>query len=178
MLAKQGWRLLLDQESFLCKRFKAKYFPWCSFLEASNSPNSSYVWKSLLAAQLILRKGCCWRVGNGTSIWVLSDKWIPCHPTNKILISPNDEEWEWWVSDLIDWTTFQWDKDLICLAFQRFDAEAILRIPLSRRYVPDVLVWMYNKNGIYLVRLGYHTARMLLKEVGCGGESFVLVSSN
>ena len=52
----------------------------------------------------------------------------------------NDDEWEWWVSDLIDWTTFQWDKDLICSTLQRFDAEATLRIPLSRRYVPDVLV--------------------------------------
>ena len=64
------------------------------------------------------------------------------------------------------------------MAFQRLDVEAILRIPLSRRYVPDVLVWMYNKNGIYSVRSGYHTTRMLLKEVGYGGESFVLVSSN
>ena len=62
--------------------------------------------------------------------------------------------------------------------FQRFDAEAIFRIPLSRRYVPDVLVCLHNKNGIYLVRSGYQTARMLLKEASCVGESSVPVLIN
>ena len=59
MLAKQGWRLLQQQESLVYKCFKAKYFPRGSFLEAMDVPNSSYVWKSLLAAQPILRKGGC-----------------------------------------------------------------------------------------------------------------------
>jgi len=56
MLAKQGWKLLIDQGSLLYKCFKAKYFTRCSFLEAFDTPNSSYVWKSLIAAQPILRK--------------------------------------------------------------------------------------------------------------------------
>ena len=60
MLVKQGWRMLNDQGSLLYKCFKAKYFPRCSFLEVANKPHSSYVWKSLLAAQPILRKGCYW----------------------------------------------------------------------------------------------------------------------
>ena len=63
MLAKQGWRMLTDQESLFYRCFKAKYFPRCTFLEAVDHPHSSYVWKSLLAAQPILRKGCCWHVG-------------------------------------------------------------------------------------------------------------------
>ena len=59
MLAKQGWRLIQDRDSLLYKCFKAWYFPRFTFLDASNVPNSSYVWKSLMAAQLILKKGCC-----------------------------------------------------------------------------------------------------------------------
>ena len=50
MLAKQGWRLLQDKSSLLYSCFKAKYFPQCDFLEAIDCQNSSYVWKSLLAA--------------------------------------------------------------------------------------------------------------------------------
>ena len=42
MLAKQGWRLVQDQESLLGRCLKARYFPRCSFLEATNSPNSSF----------------------------------------------------------------------------------------------------------------------------------------
>ena len=43
MLAKQGWRLLQEKDSLLYGCFKANYFPCCSFLEAKNVPNSSFV---------------------------------------------------------------------------------------------------------------------------------------
>ncbi|XP_050245997.1 uncharacterized protein LOC126694011 [Quercus robur] len=56
------------------------------------------------------------------------------------------------------------------MAFNRYDAEAIYRIPLSRRCVPDKLFWLYNKNGRYSVRSGYHTARYLWNELKQEGE--------
>ena len=54
MLAKQGWRLAQDQESLLGRCLKARYFPRCSFLEATDSPNSSFTWKSILAAKPLI----------------------------------------------------------------------------------------------------------------------------
>ena len=102
MLAKQGWRFLKNKDTLLYKCFKAKYFPRCNFLEAEDVPNSSYVWKSILVAQPILKKGSCLRVGDGSKIRVLKDKWIPNYPTNKVLHPPMEEEWEWQVSELID----------------------------------------------------------------------------
>ena len=59
MLAKQGWRLLKGHDSILFKCFKARYFPRCNFLHAADSPNSSYVWQSMMAEMPILRSGCC-----------------------------------------------------------------------------------------------------------------------
>ncbi|XP_030923859.1 uncharacterized protein LOC115950759 [Quercus lobata] len=165
MLAKQGWRMSTDHNSLLYRCFKAKYFPRCTFLEAVDHLNSSYVWKSLLAAQPILKKGCCWRVGLGFSIRVLSDKWLPGHPTNKVLVPPYEVDEDWHVSELIDWASLQWNRAFIDMAFNRFDAEAIYRIPLSRRCVPNKLFWLYNKNGRYSVRSGYHTARYLWNEL-------------
>ncbi|XP_075665089.1 uncharacterized protein LOC142634697 [Castanea sativa] len=80
------------------------------------------------------------------------------------------------------WKTIQgWKGKLLSKAdsiFHRFDAEAIYRIPLSRRCVPDVLVWLHNKNGWYSVKLGYHTTRLLLKETNRVGEGSVLMSSS
>ena len=70
-------------------------------------------------------------MGTGSSIQVLSDKWLPCHPTNKILVLPNEVEEDWHVSELIDWITFQWDRAFIDMAFSKYDAEAIYWIPLS-----------------------------------------------
>lgn len=172
MLAKQGWRLLTNHDSLLYRCFKTKYFPRCTFLEAGDHPNSSFVWKSLIAAQSILRKGCCWRVGSGSSIRVLTDKWLPHHPTNKILAPSNEVEEDWYVAELIDGNNFQWDHSIIDRMFSKFDAEAIYRIPLSRRYTSDVLVWLHNKNGQYSVRSGYYTARLLARESKHLGERF------
>lgn len=117
-------------------------------------------------------------MGTSSSIRVLSDKCLSCHPTNKILVPPKKVEADWHVSKLIDWTTFQWNHDLIDSVFHRFDAEAIYRIPLSQRCVPDVLIWLHNKNGRYSVNSGYHTARMLLKETNWVGEGSVLISNS
>ena len=59
MLAKQGWRLMQDQDSLLFHCLKARYFPRSHFLEATDSPNSSYTWKSTIAAKHILQRGSC-----------------------------------------------------------------------------------------------------------------------
>ena len=106
--------------------FQSKvFFSGCSFLEAKDTPNSSYVWKSIVAAQPILKKGCCWRVGDGSKIRVMKDKWILNHSTNMVLHTPAEEEWEWHVCKLIDWLEKTWDRQLIDLMFHRVDVEAI-----------------------------------------------------
>ena len=104
MLAKQGWWLLQDKNSLLYSCFKAKYFPSCDFLEVKDCQNSSYVWKSLIAAQPILKKGCYWRVGNGASIRVLKDCWLPNQPTKKKFFFNRRRRFGSGGPDLIDWS--------------------------------------------------------------------------
>ena len=93
MLAKQGWRMVQGKDTLLYQCFKARYFPRSSFLEAKESPNCSYVWRSLMAAQPILQSDHCCRVGNGNSVNALKDRWIPNFPTNRIL-NPVQENWD------------------------------------------------------------------------------------
>lgn len=69
-------------------------------------------------------------------------------------------------------------RELVATVFHRFDADAILRIPQSHRYVSDVLLWLHNKNERYSVKSGYYIARLLLKEAGCEGESSAPVSNS
>ena len=82
MLTKQGWRLLHDNNSLVFQCLKARYFSRTSLFADKESPNCSFVWKSIMATFPILKFGCCWRVGNGHSIQILGDKWIPNYPTN------------------------------------------------------------------------------------------------
>ena len=164
MLAKQGWRLMHDQNSLFFKCFKTRYFPRCHFLDATVSPNSSYIWRSIMSAMPILRSRSCWRVGNGESIKVLMDKWIPNYPSNRVLHLVHEGEEDWRVSNFIDSELHGWRRDIIMETFNREDAEAICKIPLSYRHVTDVVVWLHNKDGVYTVRSGYHVARKVLRE--------------
>ena len=61
--------------------------------------------------------------------------------------------------------------------FQREDAEAICRISLSHRYVPDSIVWLHNKNGLFTSKSVYKVARTILRgedwtenSSGCAGK--------
>lgn len=55
-----------------------------------------------MAAMPILKRGCYRRVGNGSSIGVKLDKWIPNHPSNRVLYLAFVEDEDWRVADLID----------------------------------------------------------------------------
>ncbi|KAL0006567.1 hypothetical protein SO802_008069 [Lithocarpus litseifolius] len=164
MLAKQGWRLLNDTNSLLYQCFKARYFPRTSILEAKESPNCSFVWRSLVAALPVLRIGHCWRVGDGFSINVYRDRWIPNYSTNKPLSSVRDDEEEVLVSSLINHDLQVWQRDFILAKFNREEGEAICDILLSRRQVPDSIYWKHSKDGNFTVKSAYKVATSLLKK--------------
>ena len=77
LLAKQVWRMLKNPESLCHRVFKAHFFPDCSILEANSSTNGSYAWKSILSARDVVRKGMVWRIGDGKTVSLKEDKWLP-----------------------------------------------------------------------------------------------------
>lgn len=85
LLAKQGWRLIENPMSLLCRVLKGKYFKEGSFMEAKQKVNGSFVWNSLLWGRSLLKEGVRWKVGDGKSISVLKDNWIPRPSTLKVL---------------------------------------------------------------------------------------------
>lgn len=57
MLGKQVLKLLTKSESFVAKVLKARYYPRTSINEAKLGHNSSFVWRSILAAKDIVVYG-------------------------------------------------------------------------------------------------------------------------
>ena len=55
-----------------------------------------------MAALPILKAGYCWRVGNGSSISFIGDKWFPNYPTKKILHPIHELADVMTISELID----------------------------------------------------------------------------
>lgn len=103
----------------------------------------------------MVRRGMRWRVGNGESIKVWSDPWIPRTQTRKI-ISPRGEANEAIeVGALINPITKMWNEELLSTLFLPFEVERILNIPISHRMPEDCLCWDLEKNGMYSVRSAY-----------------------
>jgi hypothetical protein len=102
LLAKQGWRLLQNPQSLVARIFKDKYHPGCSFLESDLGNRPSYAWRSIWNLKKLLKKGLIWRVGDGESIQVWHDPWLPVPSTFKIKTPVNTISRDAYVSDLID----------------------------------------------------------------------------
>lgn len=162
MLAKQCWRFLRNPESLCARILKECYFPNSSLLEAKCGPRSSKVWRSLVWGCEIIKKGYRWRIGDGNSVDILKDPWIPRPRTFKIFDHP-------FIHDglkVIDLKRGDgsWDIDMISCLFSEEDAQLILSLPCSDYELPDKLLWHYTKNGEYFVRSGYHVALSFIEK--------------
>ena len=159
LLAKQAWRLLHNHSSLFYKVFKARFFPFphCSIMEAMDSRSASYAWRSILKGRDVLQRGVRWRVGNGKSIKIWQDYWLPRKHPPQVLSYPLEsmEKENAIVSTLINAGTRQWNEELIDGIFALEEAALIKKIPLGRTESNDVLMWPYSPDGRYSCKLGY-----------------------
>ena len=156
LLAKQAWRLVHHKESLFYRVFKAKFFPHCSIMEASDTTLGSYAWSGILKGRDVLMRGARWRVGCGESIGVWNDAWLPSLEYPRVLSNPVTSLEDMKVNDLIDLVLKQWDEDLLSGLFSSQEVELITSIPLCRTYSEDKLIWPYTSSGNYTVKSSYN----------------------
>ena len=160
LLAKQGWRLQTNTSSLFYKVYKAKYFPGCDFVEANMGNQPSYAWRTIMAAQSLVRRGMRWQVGNGERIHIWRDRWVPCPSTYKIITPEKQLPQGQWVKNLLKRDSNEWDVPLVRQTFLSQDADAILSIPLSASGAQDRMVWSENKSGKFTIRSAYRLAQL------------------
>ncbi|XP_058181170.1 uncharacterized protein LOC131299601 [Rhododendron vialii] len=161
-LAKQGWRLLQGPRSLFQQLFKWKYFHNLSFWDAPCPNAASWAWRSIVAGRTILKKGWRWSVGDGSSIDIWKDPWLPRSLSFKTLSPPPLADSPFYdinrVADLIDDETHWWNFALIKSLFSNLDVESILSIPISSQGIRDKGTWHYTSNGSFSVKYAYHLA--------------------
>lgn len=101
------------------------------------------------------KKGHLWRVGQGTSIHIWDDDWIPNGSLRKV-ITPKGQNIITRVSELIDPITNTWDEELLRQTFWPVDVTRILSIPLSSHDMEDFVAWNLTKSGTFSVRSAYY----------------------
>lgn len=102
LLAKQGWHVQTCTNTLVHRVFKVRYFPNGDFISAELGHRPSYGWRRILSAQSIVQRGYRWQVGNGESLRVWHDKWLPTPSTFKITSPPVGSPLDVRVSTLID----------------------------------------------------------------------------
>lgn len=159
LVAKQRWRLLQFSNSLVSKVLRAMYYKNSDFLHASLGSNTSFVWRSILWGRQGIKAGIRWRIGNGQSILMYKDNWLPRPNTFKPM-SPPRMLIHTVVADLIK-ARNQWDEDKLNQHFIQEDLEVILNTSLLREKAKDEVMWHYDKRGEYSVKGGYQLALKL-----------------
>jgi hypothetical protein len=143
----------------MCKGLKSKVYPHGNILNAGPKAGSSYTWQSIVAGIATFKRGHIWRVGNGESIDIWSDPWIPYSKDGKV-ISARGGGVSTKVSDLIDPLNGQWDIALLGALFNTVDVNRILQIPIHTQGhtqgFSDFVAWRHTSHGSYTVTSGCH----------------------
>ncbi|GAV67984.1 LOW QUALITY PROTEIN: hypothetical protein CFOL_v3_11487, partial [Cephalotus follicularis] len=161
MLAKQGWRLINDEDPQCSRVLRARYFRQGNFLDAPREYNPSFTWSSIFEAKEMLKKGK-WRIGNGISTEIWKDNWLPEVDEPPKPTSSNTLDQEARVCQLIDWERGGWNQFLVRRCVDEAAVRCILSIPLSNRLCFDKLIWSKHSSGCYMVKSGYHMAYDIL----------------
>ncbi|KAK4259268.1 hypothetical protein QN277_005616 [Acacia crassicarpa] len=165
LLAKTAWRLLQSPNDLWARVLKGLYFPNGSFIEATHGHRASWCWSSILDGRDFIKDDLCWQIGNGESVRLWHDKWIPSLPSRKLNpISESSQQPNSTVATIISSEGNQWNLNRIAHLVDDHARDAIMAIPLPRAPIEDKIMWTPANNGAYLVKLGYYLASPQRKE--------------
>ena len=88
-------------------------------------------WRSIIKAKHVIVLGRVWRVGNGESIQIGGDRWLPQVSSARVLSLVTGLALDARVYDIIDQDPHTWRAGLIDQIFLPHEAKLIKGIPLS-----------------------------------------------
>uniref|UniRef100_A0A453J4P8 RNase H type-1 domain-containing protein n=1 Tax=Aegilops tauschii subsp. strangulata TaxID=200361 RepID=A0A453J4P8_AEGTS len=153
LLARQAWRLIYKPDSLCAQVLKARYYPNGNIQDTVFSGNASSSSQAISYGLDLLKKGLIWRVGNGRSIRVWRDNWIP-RPFSYKPITLQGRCRIRFVSDLLN-NNGSWNAAVLQEFFLPADVVEILKIRASPRQEDDTLAWGPGKYGVFSVRSAY-----------------------
>ncbi|KAL8116202.1 hypothetical protein AgCh_022629 [Apium graveolens] len=153
MLGKTGVEAVDTAESLVARVYKARYYPRGNFLNAQIGGNPSFIWRSVIETQSIIKEGIGYRVGSGESISVKLDPWL-LDDSNPYVTTANENLSGMTMSSLIIEGESRWNVNMLHSLFDERDVNLILSIPLNRNE-HDVLYWRKEKLGCYSVKSTY-----------------------
>ncbi|XP_073153987.1 uncharacterized protein [Henckelia pumila] len=100
---------------------KARYYPRSNFFEAKIGSNPSYVWRSILSTQDLIRKGARIRIGTGIDTLIWGQPWLPDPDFPYIVFTCPATLQRSTVNSLRSLEDGRWDLDILYDLFEERD---------------------------------------------------------
>ncbi|XP_072088879.1 uncharacterized protein [Arachis hypogaea] len=143
-------------ESLAARTIGSRYFNRRNFLNAGVRFSPSFTWRSIWQAKGVVEIGGCWRIGDGKTIKIWKDPWLPKQNGSRIWSPPKILDPNATVETLIREEEKAWNTDLINQIFAPFEARQIQEIPIPRSEQTDTFIWKKARDGMFRVKLAYH----------------------
>uniref|UniRef100_A0A803QE18 Reverse transcriptase n=1 Tax=Cannabis sativa TaxID=3483 RepID=A0A803QE18_CANSA len=169
LLGKQAWRLLTEDDSLVCRVYKARYFHEGSFLSASLGNNPSFIWKSIFEAKSLIKAGARIRIGNGLRTNITTDPWLP-DKHQPLITSSHPALAGNYVVSLMHINQQRWDVDIMADLFNDRDRALILGTPLLDSATTDKCSWFFETSGFYSTKSAYRFLQQNEEEMQQSGE--------
>ena len=111
--------------------------------------------KVFSAQKNLIERNARWRIGDGKSIWIFQDAWLPNSNEGKILFHKGVLAPDATTDMLIDPNLGWWNLSVIDQCFYPLDAQIIKSLPLCITPQLDSLVWPVERSDHFLVKTGY-----------------------
>ncbi|KAL8089279.1 hypothetical protein AgCh_038904 [Apium graveolens] len=169
MLAKQAWRLINNTNPLVTDLMRARYYPESDFLNAKLGSNPSFVWRSILETQEVIKQGCRKRIGDGLTTKIWKVPWLLCPDNGFLTTEMPDELKSATVAGLMNEDRRGWDDEILQDLCNERDRDLIKQIPLTRLQRNDTWFWLFDEQGKFSVRSCY---RRIRGESACVDRSF------
>ena len=146
ILMNQAWRLYTNPDMLWSKVLKTKYFPQTTLFLNIRRTGGSHIWHSLSLGIKLLLDGLRWIVGDGQTIRIWKDQWLPQGTLRSYIEGPihfQDEDQR--VNSLQNHQT--WNFNVLPFPIPSPLQNLIQGIPIAYfTNLPDTLAWPHN-NG-------------------------------
>lgn len=135
---------------------RAKYKVRDKWLWNDSLKSTSPIWRAIESSKSLVVKGTCYLVGDGASINVWTNPWVPWIqgfiPKPK---SPKAANCPITVSMLINHDLHCWKPSIITQYFDPPSVQAILSIPILVSHKEDKLCGVLDSKGVFFVKTAY-----------------------